>query len=88
MFDLRSQQPMPPAAVMLSAVEFLTIELAPMADGSVRVSLTATTIDDDEPELLDREVAHDHVRSLDDVLSLIRTHVLISPAPLAPFGAR
>jgi hypothetical protein len=49
-----------------------------MADGRVFISLTATTIDDLEPQLLDQEIACDEVATIDDVLALIRAHVSIA----------
>jgi hypothetical protein len=63
-------------------VEFLRIELSPLADGRVFVSLTATTVDNQTPELLDQEIACDHVATIDDVLALIGAHVSIAaPSP-------
>lgn len=89
MFDKRSRNPAAVTPIQISAVEFFRIELAPLTDGRIRVSLTATTVDEEEPELLDREVASDHVTSMDDVLALIRAHVRVSqdvpgPLPVAP----
>ena len=65
-------------------VEFFRIELAPLDDGSIHVSLTATTVDETEPQLLDQEIARDRVATIDDVLSLIRAHVRVSPRPAPP----
>ncbi len=42
---------------ILHSAEFLRIELSAMADGKILTSLTATTVDEDEPQLLDQEVA-------------------------------
>lgn len=56
-------------------VEFFRIELAPLAEGRVAVYMTATTVDEEGPELLDQEIASDKVATIDDVLALIRTHV-------------
>ena len=39
------------------------------------MSVTATTLDDQGPELLDQEIACDKVATIDDVLALIRAHV-------------
>jgi hypothetical protein len=55
------------------AVEFYTIELAQLADGTYQVSLTATTVDDEEPQLLNQEIDSRRGVSLDEVLSMIRT---------------
>jgi hypothetical protein len=59
--------------------EFFRIELAPLIDGKIFVSLTATTVDEQEPQLLDQEIACDRVASLDDIIALIRTHVRVVP---------
>ena len=56
-------------------IEFFRIELAPLAEGRVSVNMTATTVDDEGPELLDQEIVCDKVASIDDVLALIRAHV-------------
>lgn len=60
-------------------IDFLRIELCPLAAGDVSVQMTATTVHDDGPELLDQEVASQRVTSLDDVLSLIRSHITFVP---------
>jgi hypothetical protein len=36
-------------ATTRKAVEFYSIELAQLADGTIHVSMTATTVDDEEP---------------------------------------
>jgi hypothetical protein len=64
---------------VIRGAEFFRIELAPLIDGKVLVSLTATTVDDEEPQLLDQEIACDRVASIDDIIALIRTHVRIVP---------
>jgi hypothetical protein len=62
----------------MESVEFCRIELCPLADGKVLVSVTATTFDDEEPQLLDQEIISERVTTIDDVLALIRTHVAIA----------
>ena len=73
------------APTRLPTVEFLRIELAPLVTGAVFVSLTATTVDEDEPQLLDQEIVNAPVQSVDELIALIRTHVRIgsvdSPLP-------
>jgi hypothetical protein len=64
---------------VIRGAEFFRIELAPLIDGKVLVSLTATTVDEEEPQLLDQEIACDRVASIDDIIALIRTHVRIVP---------
>jgi hypothetical protein len=58
-------------------IEFVRIELSPLADGRVFMSVTATTIDEEGPDLLDQEIARGQVATIDDVLALIRAHVNI-----------
>jgi hypothetical protein len=55
------------------AVEYFFAEIAQLPDGSYYVSLTATTIDDEEPQLLNQEIDSRRGVSLDEVLSVIRT---------------
>ena len=59
-------------------IEFIRIELAPLLDGTILVSMTATTVDDEEPQLLDQEIASKRVSTIDEVLALIRAHVRIA----------
>ena len=58
------------------AIEFFTIELAQLADGTFHVSLTATTVDEEEPQLLNQEIASERVVSIDDALAVIKAGVL------------
>jgi hypothetical protein len=57
------------------AVESYTIELAQLADGGFHVSLTATTVDEEEPQLLSQEIASERVATLDDALAVIKNGV-------------
>ncbi len=66
---------------IIRSAEFFRIELAPLLNGRIGVSLTATTVDDKEPELLDQEIARDHIETIDELVALIRTHVSIAPEP-------
>ena len=63
---------MPDPQSVRKVVEFYTIELAQLADGNLHVSLTATTVDDEEPQLLSQEIVSRRVPTLDDALRLIR----------------
>lgn len=71
----------PARAAPLPPIEFLRIELSPLANGHVHVALTATTVDEEHPELLDTEIARDQVATIDDVVALIRAHVRIDANP-------
>jgi hypothetical protein len=61
-----------PAAPVIKSAEFFNIELAPLIDGRVYVSMTATTVDDQEPQLLTQEIVRDTVATIDDALAVIR----------------
>jgi hypothetical protein len=63
---------------VIQGADFLRMELSPQIDGKLLVALTATTVDQEEPELLDQEVAFQRVDTLDDVIALIRAHVRIA----------
>ena len=78
MLDIQTGAPVPPN-IHTPPIEFVTIQLAPHADGRILVSLTATTVDEDEPQLLDQEIAHERVATLDELVALIRAHVRIGP---------
>ena len=49
--------------------------LASLIDGRIFVSLTATTVDEEEPQLLNREIACDRVATIEDALAVIRAGV-------------
>lgn len=55
--------------------ESYTVALASLRDGGIRIALTATTFDEQEPQLLDTELAVETVPTLDDALALIRANV-------------
>ena len=57
------------------AIEFYTIELAQLVDGTFHVALTATTVDEEEPQLLCQEIASERVVSLDDAPAVIKEGV-------------
>ncbi len=61
-----------PAARVIKSVEFFSIELAPLTDGRVYVSMTATTVDDQEPQLLTQEIVFDTAATMDDALAVIK----------------
>ena len=60
------------AGPVIRSVEFYNIELAPLADGRVYVSMLATTVDEEEPQLLTQEIARDTVATVEDALAVIR----------------
>lgn len=56
----------------LSALQFVSIEIAPSGDGSLWVSSTGTYVDDAKLEFFNDEIEHTRVPSLDDALAIIR----------------
>jgi hypothetical protein len=84
MLDIQTRASAGRSPPVIRNVEFFRIELAPLDDGSIHVSLTATTVDEEEPQLLDQEITCDRVATIDDVLALIRAHVHVGPRPGPP----
>ena len=68
-----SPGPVPPATRLV--IEFYVIQLAHLADGDMSVSITATSMDDEEPQLLSQELVSERVATLDDAFALIKTGV-------------
>jgi hypothetical protein len=77
MLDIYARQSAGSFPIIRNA-EFFRIELAPQNDGKIFVSLTATTVDEDEAQLLDQEITSQRVATIDDVVALIRTHVRVT----------
>jgi len=69
---MAGSQSLDPTATIIKSVEFFSIELAPLVDGRVYVSMTATTVDNQEPQLLTQEIARDAVATIDDALAVIK----------------
>ena len=57
-------------------VEFYNIELAQLADGTFHVSVTATTVDEEEPQLLSQVIASERVVCIDDALAVIKAGLI------------
>jgi len=53
-------------------VEFYTVELSQLPDGAIFVSMMATTIDEEEPQLLSQEITSERAASIDDALAVIK----------------
>jgi hypothetical protein len=81
MLDIYGRAPAQANKPLIRGAEFLRIELSPLADGNVFVAMTATTVDDFEPQLLDQEISRERVATIDDVVALIRMHIRIVPSP-------
>ena len=61
------------------AIQFYAVEITPLADGRVFVGVGATiceTVDDDEIELVNMDVASARVDTIDQVLAVIREAVV------------
>jgi hypothetical protein len=61
------------------AVWFYNLELALLADGGYHISLTATTVDEEEPQLLCQQILDEPVASIDAALTLIKKVVMGVP---------
>lgn len=59
------------------AVWFYNLELALLADGGYHLSVAATTVDEEEPQLLCQEILDERVASIDDALASLK-HILTS----------
>lgn len=64
-------------ATARKAVWFYNLELALLADGGYHLSVAATTVDEEEPQLLYQEILDEHVASIDDALARLK-HILTS----------
>ena len=67
----RAASPPPP-------IEFVTIQLMPLSDGTTSVSLKSTIFDDSDYQLVDQDIASERVSTLDDLLAVIRSHVRVA----------
>jgi hypothetical protein len=54
------------------AVWFYSLELALLADGGYQLSVSSTTVDEEGPQLLCREILDERVCSIEDVLARLR----------------
>jgi hypothetical protein len=82
MLDIQTGATAPPN-VPIPPIEFVTIQLMPLADGHLSVALKSTVFDEGELDLIDEEIVNERVTTLDELIALIRTHVRIGrPAAL------
>ena len=68
----------PSAASRSPPIQFYSVEIMPLADGRMSVGIGATiceTIDDDDFELVNMDVASARVDTIDQALALIREAV-------------
>ncbi len=59
-------------ATARKAVWFYNLELALLADGGYHLSVAATTVDEDEPQLLFQELVDERVATIDDALARLK----------------
>jgi hypothetical protein len=64
-----------PPASPSPPIEFVNIELAPLAQGGVSISIKSTVFDEAEFDLVGRDITHERVNSLEEAFGLIREHV-------------
>jgi len=55
-----------------SEVWFYTAELSQLPDGRIFLSLSATSVDEDGPQLVHQEIASERVANIDEALSIIK----------------
>lgn len=63
---------MPKPPITRKAAWFYNLELALLADGGYHLSVTATTVDEEEPQLLFQELLDERVATIDDALASLR----------------
>ena len=80
MLDIHTGATAPPRSPT-PPIEFLTIQLMPLAEGGISASLRATTFDETELELLDQDIANVRLATLEELVPLIRPHVHIAAPP-------
>ena len=59
-------------ATTRKAAWFYSLELALLVDGGYHISLAATTVDEEEPQLLCQDILDEHAVTIEDVLAKIR----------------
>jgi hypothetical protein len=66
------------ASTTQKAVWFYNLELALLADGGYHLSVAATTVDEEEPQLLCQEILDERVASIDDALARLKQALMHS----------
>jgi hypothetical protein len=64
--------------VTRKAVWFYSLELALLSEGGYHITLAATTVDEEEPQLLCQDILDERVASIDEALDLIKRSVTIT----------
>jgi hypothetical protein len=63
-------------------LQFINIEITPLIDGKYSVAMQATLLDEERLDFIGQDLAHEHVTTLDEALTIIRRNV----APLTTLG--
>ena len=56
-------------------LQFINIEITPLIDGEISVAMQATLLDEDQLEFIGQDLAHEHVKTIDEALAIIRQNV-------------
>lgn len=59
-------------ATIQRAVWFYDLRLAQLADGDYQLCVAETTVDEDEPQLLSRDIIDERVATIDDALATLK----------------
>jgi hypothetical protein len=76
--NLEIQSATPSSGSPALPIQFVSMQLMPLADGVISVALKSTAFDEEELELIDEDIADGRVTSLEQVFDLIRSHLRIS----------
>jgi len=71
-FDTSGRSTAPP----IVPIQFVNIEITPLASGKYSVVMQATRLDEEELEFVGQDLTHQHVETLDDALAIIRENVV------------
>ena len=56
-------------------LQFINIEITPLIDGEYSVAMQATLLDEEQLEFVGQDLAHEHVKTLDEAMTIIRRNV-------------
>jgi hypothetical protein len=56
-------------------LQFIHIEITPLIDGKYSVAMQATLLDEEQLEFIGQDLAHEHVQTLDEGMTIIRRNV-------------
>lgn len=65
-------------------LQYVSIELMPLAGGRFSVAMQATLLDEDALEFVGEDLAHAHVGTIDEALAVIRANAGILTAAARP----